>query len=123
MLQDITKVRELETEAANAALFLKTIFDLMPCTATVRECESGKLIMANKKYCSQMNMAEEKVIGSTYEELFEPEIAKNFQEMDDEAVRKNGEVSTHVIRVPGQNGEIMAQISHIAFTDTTGRLH
>ena len=122
MLQDITKVRNLETEAANAALFLKTLFDLMPCTATVRDYHKGTLLMANKKYCSQMNMTEEKVIGSTYPELFKPEIAKTFQEMDDDAYRKKGEVSTHVIRVPGHNGEIMAQISHVSFTDAAGRL-
>ena len=122
MLQDITKVRNLETEAANAALFLKTLFDLMPCTATVRDCNGSRLLMANRRYCSQLNTTEEKVIGTNYDELFEPDIAGAFREMDDDACKHYGEVVTHVIKVPGTNGEIMAQISHVAFTDASGRL-
>jgi PAS domain S-box-containing protein len=122
MLQDITKVRNLETEAANAALFLKTIFDIMPCTATVRDYSNSRLIMANRDYCDKMKISQEKAIGTNYVELFEPDIAKSFQEMDDDAVRHNGEVVTHVIKVPANDGEIMAQISHTAFTDASGRM-
>jgi PAS domain S-box-containing protein len=124
MLQDITKVRNLEAEAANAALFLKTLFDIMPCTATVREYDpnGSRLIMANKEYCSKMKTTEEKIIGTNYADLFEPDIAKTFQGMDDNAYEHHGEVSTHVIKVPAYNGEIMAQISHVAFTDTNGRM-
>ena len=122
MLQDITKVRNLETEAANAALFLKTIFDIMPCTATVRDYSNSRLIMANREYCDKMNTTEEKIIGTNYVELFEPDVAKSFQDMDDDAVRHNGEVVTHVIKVPAHDSEIMAQISHTAFTDAAGRM-
>ena len=123
MLQDITKVRNLETEAANVALFLKTLFDLIPCTATVRDySDGGRLIMANREYCSKMKTTEEKVIGTTYAELFKPEVAKMFQDMDNDALKHIGEVSTHVIKVPAYDGEIMSQISHIAFTDANGRM-
>ena len=123
MLQDITKVHNLETEAANAALFLKTLFDLMPCTATVRDYNDGdRLIMANREYCEKMSTTEEKVIGTNYAELFEPDVARIFQEMDDDAFRHKGEVSTHVIKVPAYDGEIMSQISHVAFTDANGRM-
>jgi len=122
MLQDITKVRNLETEAANAALFLKTIFDIMPCTATVRDYSNSRLIMANREYCDKNNTTEEKAIGTNYIELFEPNVAKAFQDMDDDAVRHIGEVVTHVIKVPAHDSEIMAQISHTAFTDASGRM-
>ncbi|MBR4254156.1 MAG: PAS domain S-box protein [Lentisphaeria bacterium] len=122
MLQDITKVRNLETEAANAALFLKTIFDTMPCTATVRDYSNSRLIMANREYCDRMRIPQEKAVGTNYVELFEPEIAKTFQDIDDDAVRHNGEVVTHVIKAPSHGGEAMVQISHIAFTDASGRM-
>ena len=123
MLQDITKVHDLETEAANAALFLKTLFDLMPCTATVRDYDNGsRLLMANREYCGKMKTTEEKIIGTNYADLFEPDVAKVFQEMDDSAAEHIGEVSSHIIKVPAYNGEIMAQISHIAFRNASGRL-
>ena len=123
MLQDITKVRDLEAEAANAALFLKTLFDLMPCTATVRDYnDESRLIMANREYCSKMNTTEEKIIGTNYADLFQPDVAKVFQEMDAAAAKRIGEVTTHVIKVPAHDGEIMAQISHVAFKDASGRL-
>ena len=123
MLQDITQVRNLETEAANAALFLKTLFDLMPCTATVRNYnDESRLLMANREYCSKMNTTEEKIIGTNYTELFEPDVARVFQEMDDNAAKSIGEVSTHVIKVPAHDGFIMAQISHVAFRDANDRL-
>ena len=126
MLQDITQVRNLETEAANAALFLKKLFDVMPCTATVRDYTDGyKLTMANQKYLFLMSASEEKAIGSTYRDLFEPDLVTMFQEMDDEAVKKEGQVVTHVVKVPGaggDNGEIMAQISHVAFRAANGHI-
>jgi PAS domain S-box-containing protein len=123
MLQDITKVRNLETEAANAALFLKALFDLMPCTATVRDYNDGsRLIMANRKYCYQLNTTEEKIIGTSYSDLFEPDLAKMFHDMDDEVAGRLGEVATHVVDVPTHDGKGVAQISHIAFRDSGGRL-
>ena len=123
MLQDITKVRDLENEAANAVLFLKALFDLMPCTATVREYnDECRLIMANRKYCYQLNCPEEKIIGTTYTDLFEPGLAKMFRDMDDEVAGNLGEVATHVVDVPTHDGNGVAQISHIAFKDTAGRL-
>ncbi len=123
MLQDITKVRNLETEAANAALFLKTLFDLMPCTATVRDYDNdSRLLMANREYCSKMNTSKEKIIGTAYPDLFEPDVARVFKEMDDAAAKRVGEVSTHVIKVPAHDGYIMAQISHIAFRNAAGKL-
>ena len=94
----------------------------MPCTATVRDYSNSRLIMANRDYCDKMKISQEKAIGTNYVELFEPDIAKSFQEMDDDAVRHNGEVVTHVIKVPAHDGEIMAQISHTAFTDASGRM-
>ena len=122
MLQDITQVRNLETEAANAALFLKTLFDLMPCTVTVRDYSAGgTLIMANQKYCTQMNISEEKAIGTSYDELFNPETAKNFKEIDKESLQKEGQIVTHVLKAPGEHGEVMVQISHVAFTSADGR--
>ena len=124
MLQDITQVRNLETEAANAMILLKTLFDLLPCTATVRDYSAGidgKLIMANQKYCLQMHITEEKAIGSSYDELFTPEQAKGFKDIDEEALRREGQIVTHVLKVPGQNGEAMVQISHVAFTSADGR--
>ena len=123
MIQDITKVRDLETKAANALLFLKALFDLMPCTATVRDYNNDcRLVMANKKYCYQLNTTEEKIIGTNYSELFDPSLAKMFREMDDEVARSFGEVVTHVVNVPTHDGNGVAQISHIAFKDNTGRL-
>ena len=126
MLQDITQVRNLEAEAANAALFLKKLFDVMPCTATVRDYTEGyKLTMANQKYLYLMSVSGEKTIGSNYKDLFEPDLVTMFQDMDDEAVRKEGQVVTHVVRVPGAggvNGEIMAQISHVAFRAANGHI-
>ena len=123
MLQDITKVRELETEAANTALFLKTLFDLMPCTATVRDYDNeSRLLMANREYCSKMKTTEEKIIGTKYSDLFTPEIAAEFQRMDDDAAKHFGEVATHVIKVPAHDGEITAQISHVAFRDASGKM-
>ena len=122
MLQDITKVRDLETKAANAALLLKKLFDLLPSTATVRDYSTGgKLIMANQKYCLQMNISEEKAIGTTYEELFNPETAKSFKDIDEEALRSEGQIVTHVLKAPGEHGEVMVQISHVAFTSADGR--
>ena len=123
MLQDITKVRNLENEAANAVLFLKTLFDLMPCTATVRDYNNeSRLIMANRKYCYQLNSTEEKIIGTTYSDLFEHDLAKMFHDMDDEVAGCLGEVATHVVEVPTHDGKGVAKISHIAFRDTAGRL-
>ena len=123
MLQDITQVRNLETEAANAALFLKTLFDLMPSTATVRDYDNeSRLVMANREYCSKMNTTEEKIIGTSYADLFKPDVARIFQEMDDEAARRLGEVSTHIIKVPAHDSEIMAQISHVAFKNASGKM-
>lgn len=123
MLQDITQVRDLENEATNAVLFLKALFDLMPCTATVRDYnDESRLIMANRKYCYQLNWSEEKIIGTTYTDLFEPGLAKMFRDMDDEVAGNLGEVATHVVDVPTHDGNGVAKISHIAFKDTTGRL-
>ena len=123
MLQDITKVRDLENEAANAMFFLKALFDLMPCTATVRDYNDGcRLVMANRKYCYQLNTTEEKIIGTNYDDLFEPGLAKMFRDMDDEVAGNIGEAATHVIQVPTHDGGGMAQISHIAFRDSAGRL-
>jgi len=122
MLQDITKVRDLETQAANATILLRKLFDLLPSTATVRDySQGGTLIMANQKYCYQMNISEEKALGTTYDELFNPETAKHFKEMDEEALRHEGEITTHVIKAPGHNGEVMVQISHVAFTSADGK--
>ncbi len=124
MLQDITKVRNLETEAANAMILLKTLFDLLPCTATIRDYSAGadgKLVMANQNYCHQMHITEEKAVGSSYEELFTSEQAKKFKDMDMEALRHEGEVVTHVLKVPAQHGEAMMQISHVALTSADGR--
>lgn len=122
MLQDITKVRNLETEAANATILLRKLFDLLPCTATVRDYSTGgTLIMANQKYCIQMNTTEEKAIGTSYDELFNPETAKNFKEIDEEALQNEGQVITHVLKVPGEHGEAMVQISHVSFTAADGR--
>ena len=123
MLQEITKVRKLETEAANAAIFLKTLFNIMPSTATVRDYSNGsRLIMVNQRYCTQMSISEEKVIGTNYDDLFTPEVAKQFKDLDEEAIKQVGQTSTHIMKVPGPNGEIMAQISHVAFTSADGRL-
>ena len=122
MLQDITKVRNLETEAANATLLLKKLFDLLPSTATVRDYSTGgTLIMANQKYCLQINTTEEKAIGTSYDELFNPETAKSFKEIDEEALQNEGQVITHVLKAPGEHGEVMVQISHVAFTAADGR--
>ncbi len=123
MIQDITKVRDLETEAANAMLFLKTLFSIMPNTVTVRDYDDGyRLLMANQKYCYQLNTTEDKIIGTNYAGLFEPELAKSFQDMDDEAAKRIGEVCTHLVDVPTHDGFGVAQISHVAFRDTSGRL-
>jgi len=122
MLQDITNVRKLETEAANAMILLKSLFNLLPSTATVRDYSTGgKLIMANQKYCTQMHISEDKAIGSSYDELFTPEQAAKFKDMDEDAIKHEGEVVTHVLKVPGQNGDAMVQISHVAFTSADGR--
>ena len=123
MIQDITKVHDLEVEAANAMLFLKMLFDIMPSTATVRDySDEYRLLMANQKYCYQLNTTEEKIIGTNYAALFEPELAKVFQDMDDEAAKRIGEVCTHQVDVPTHDGFGVAQISHVAFKDTSGRL-
>ena len=123
MLQDITQVRNLENQAANAELFLKALFDLMPCTATLRDYnDECRLIMANRKYCYQLNTTEEKIIGTNYNDLFEPDLAKTFHNMDEEVAGNLGEVATHVIDVPTHDGKGVAQISHIAFRDAAGRL-
>ena len=124
MLQDITQVRNLETEAANAMILLKTLFDLLPSTATVRDYSAGvdgRLILANQNYCSQMHITAEKAVGSSYEELFTPEQTKRFKDMDMEALQHEGEVVTHVLKVPAQHGEAMMQISHVAFTSADGK--
>ncbi|MBR2963910.1 MAG: PAS domain S-box protein [Lentisphaeria bacterium] len=123
MLQDITKVRDLETEAANAMLFLKMLFDIMPNTVSVRNYnDEYRLLMANQKYCYQLKTTEDKLIGTNYKDIFDPELAKSFQDMDDEAVMRIGEVCTHQVDVPTHDGFGVAQISHVAFKDTSGRL-
>jgi len=122
MLQDITKVRNLETEAANATILLGKLFDLLPCTATVRDYSTGgTLIMANQKYCNAMNIPVEKAIGTSYDELFKTETAKDFKDIDEEALRNEGQIVTHVLKAPGEHGEVMVQISHVAFTSADGR--
>ncbi len=123
MLQDITKVRDLETEVANAMIFLKMLFDIMPSTATVRDYNDDyRLLMANQKYCYQLKTTEEKIIGTNYADLFEPKLAKSFKDMDDEAAGRIGEVCTHLVDVPTHDGFGVAQISHVAFKDSSGRL-
>ena len=55
---------------------------------TVRSCPDGRYLMANAKFCSDMNLQLNDIIGKSYDDLLPQDLAKSNFENDEKVIRQ-----------------------------------
>lgn len=84
-----------------------------------RKDRDGKIVFANNRYCVDLGLAREEVLGKTDFDFFEPETARKYH-ADDQRVLTTG-VLFHDTEVhPSNDGPIHVEVLKSAVTDQTG---
>nr|WP_243846754.1 EAL domain-containing protein [Sphingomonas japonica] len=89
IVRDISARRALESDRANARLFLDSIVAHLPAMLFVKDSVTGRYLLFNKAGESIVGLPEAAVIGRTDEELF-PDVGAEYRERDRSVLRSTG---------------------------------
>ena len=98
IIKDITERKKLESVVKKYELdllqkqeLLQSILDNATSMIYVKDLE-GKYMLTNKEFRKRFNLTSEMVIGKTNFDIVDAEMAKRFQDSDDEVIRTNQSV-------------------------------
>lgn len=75
--------RELEESEARYESFINQNSDMM-----FMKDENLNYVVANQKYCTELNKSKEELVGMNDSQIFNPEMAKNYESYDKEVLKK-----------------------------------
>ena len=84
--EDVTERKRAADELQRTRAFLETVIDSMPAGITVKDAATGKLLISNPAVDEIFGLDRAQNLGRTVHEIFAPEQAAAFAEMDREAI-------------------------------------
>ncbi len=85
-LRDITERKHWAEEIRKSYNFLQTIIEHIPVAIFVKSVDSRRIVLWNKQTEFISGISDKQSIGKTAHELYPPNIAENFDKLDDEVL-------------------------------------
>lgn len=117
--KDITKGMRAERKLEESQAIYHSLVESLPINV-FRKDRSGKIVFANQKYCDELGMSLDELIGMGDADLFEPELVAKYLK-DDAWVLQTG-LPFHDIEIhPKGNDTIYVEVLKAPVTDKQGR--
>ncbi len=89
--EDVTERRRTHEELERTRAFLTTIIDNMPAGLSVKDAQTGRVLMLNRAVEEMYGVGRGDHLGKTAEEAFSSDLAEHFDRMDREVI-ESGEL-------------------------------
>jgi len=120
ILHDVTDRVKAERRFQESQAIYHALVESLPINV-FRKDSQGRILFANQRFCKEVNMPLDQLLGKKDSELFGKEIGEKF-ESDDRHVIETGEIFHDIEFHPGGDGEVKhVEVLKAPVTDTKGR--
>ncbi len=122
IFRNITLRKKAEKLLSQERILLKTVIDNIPDAIYAKDSEARK-ILVNKADLKNIGLPEEAVIGKSDLDLFPPDVAGKFLEIDNAVIQKGQAIINHEELLVNQSGETKWLLtSKIPLRDIQGKI-
>jgi diguanylate cyclase (GGDEF)-like protein/PAS domain S-box-containing protein len=123
VVEDVTERRQSEQELRDSHAFYSSLVESLPQKVFRKDLE-GRFTFANARFCAELGLPHESVVGRTDYDFFPPDCAAKYRQDDRRVVDTGAAFETvEEHRPPGEGREVsFVHVTKVPIRDETGRV-